>query len=88
MVKYVWMVQQEKGKREQIMTLDEVTMLWYLEDHQKMEDWSAPMNAFILYHLKSNNQLLRLLDMEQLIQKNDLMILFINKRGHANKKKK
>jgi hypothetical protein len=39
------------AEQEQIMTLDKVTMLWYLEDHQKMEDWSAPMNAFILYQL-------------------------------------
>ena len=66
-VQYDWIVQQEKYKQEQIMTLDEVTMLLYLEGHQKMEDWSAPMDAFILYQLNSNNQLLRLLDVELLM---------------------
>jgi len=78
-LQYDWIVQQEKGKREQIMTLDEVTMLWYLEGHQKMEDWSAPMDAFILYQWNSNNQLLRQLDVELLKQENALMTLFITK---------
>jgi hypothetical protein len=32
-VQYGWIVQQEKDKQEQIMTLDVVVMLWYLEDH-------------------------------------------------------
>ena len=50
-----WDSAARKGQTEQIMTLDEVTMLWYLEDHQKMEDWSAPMAASILYPLNSNN---------------------------------
>ena len=70
------------------MTLDEVTMLWYLEDHQKMEDWSTLMDAFMLYQLNSNNQILRQLDVEPLIQENALTMLFVNKRSHANKKKK
>ncbi len=85
---YDWIVQQEKGKQDQIMTLDEVTMLLYLEGHQKMEDWSAPLDAFILYQLNSNNQLLRLLDVELPMQENALMMPSINKRSHANKKKK
>jgi hypothetical protein len=85
---YDWMVQQEKGKQDQIMTLDEVTMLLYLEGHQKMEDWSAPLDAFILYQLNSNNQLLRLLDVELPMRENALMMPSINKRSHANKKKK
>ncbi len=85
---YDWIVQQEKGKQDQIMTLDEVTMLLYLEGHQKMEDWSAPLDAFILYQLNSNNQLLRLLDVELPMRENALMMPSINKRSHANKKKK
>jgi hypothetical protein len=85
---YDWIVQQEKGKQDQIMTLDEVTMLLYLEGHQKMEDSSAPLDAFILYQLNSNNQLLRLLDVELPMGENALMMLSINKRSHANKKKK
>jgi hypothetical protein len=68
-VQYDRIVQQEKDTQEQITTLDEVTMLWYLEDHRRMEDLSTPLDAFNLCQLNSNNQSLRLIDVEQLIQR-------------------
>jgi hypothetical protein len=45
----------------------------------KNGNWSAPMDAFILYQLNSNNQLLRLLDVELLMRENALMMPSIKK---------